>query len=155
MALRSWASPITPVALLHRAALCFLPLESQLCSVTSLPAAPRPPAHSLPISSFTYLLVFTAFPSVLSLRPVAVQVPAHLSLLRIPLALHSRSLAEERGGREKKGGAKERKASLCQGPSSDQDWIGGRRGLMSEPVGGGEGLTLECLYLFSDIASVI
>lgn len=117
-------------ALLHRAALCFLPLESQLCRVTSLPAAPLPPAHSLPITSFSYLLVFTAFLSVLSLRPVAVKVAAHQShfggLLKIPFALHNRSLAEERGGREKREGQrKEKPLSAKVHPQTKTGSVGG------------------------------
>lgn len=45
------------------------------------PAASQPPAHSLPITSFSYFLVFTAFLSALSLSPVAVNVAAHQSPL--------------------------------------------------------------------------
>lgn len=87
MALQSQASPRTSVALPHRTALCFLPLESQLCSVTSLfadyPAAPRP--HPRPMASSSYVLVFTAFPSVLSLRPVAAQQSHFGGLLKSPV----------------------------------------------------------------------
>lgn len=88
-ALQSRASPRTSVALPHRTALCLLPLESQPCSVTSLPAdypaAPRPPTHPLPIASFSYALVFTAFPSVLSLRPVAAHQSHFGGLLKSPV----------------------------------------------------------------------